>query len=141
MKKCFKCGIEKDLSEFYKHPQMGDGHLNKCKECTKKDVFENREENKDYYLEYDRNRPNAAERNLKNTERVKRKYKESEEYRLKIRETKERWLSENQHKRKAQIVAGNAKRDGKLIKPDCCEHCGTSEKKIQATGLMSLNIG
>lgn len=38
MKKCFKCGIEKDLSEFYKHKQMGDGHLGKCILCTKNDV-------------------------------------------------------------------------------------------------------
>lgn len=38
---CFKCGRELPLSSFYKHPKMGDGHLNKCKDCAKKDVSEN----------------------------------------------------------------------------------------------------
>lgn len=36
-KKCKKCGIIKKISEFYKHPEMLDGTVNKCKECSKID--------------------------------------------------------------------------------------------------------
>ncbi len=37
-KTCFKCGELKHLDEYYTHNAMMDGHLNKCKDCTKKDV-------------------------------------------------------------------------------------------------------
>ena len=39
-KTCFKCNSEKPLTEYYKHKEMYDGHLNKCKDCTKKDARE-----------------------------------------------------------------------------------------------------
>jgi hypothetical protein len=38
MKICFKCGHEKPFEMFYRHPKMRDGHLGKCKDCTKKDT-------------------------------------------------------------------------------------------------------
>jgi hypothetical protein len=34
-KKCIRCGNDKELEEFYAHPKMRDGHLNKCKKCCK----------------------------------------------------------------------------------------------------------
>ena len=34
-KVCRGCGVEKELSEFYKHPRMADDHLNHCKACRR----------------------------------------------------------------------------------------------------------
>lgn len=59
-KKCFKCGKTKPISEFYTHPSMSDGHLNKCKECTRKDVSEHKKNNPDMIL---RTRLSVCEKN------------------------------------------------------------------------------
>lgn len=52
-KKCFKCGRLLDRSQFYRHPQMDDGLLGKCKDCARRDVIVNRQRRIDYYRRYD----------------------------------------------------------------------------------------
>jgi hypothetical protein len=104
IKTCFKCGVEKPLSYFYKHKQMADGHVNKCKECNKADVIKNRKSRVEYYREYDRVRGN----------RQGAEY--SREYR-----------SNNPLKYKAHTAVNNAIRDGRLVKLPCRD-CGTLDK-------------
>lgn len=57
-KKCFKCGRVLPLDQFYRHSMMADGHLNKCKECTKNDVHKKYMENilRPEYVEKERAR-------------------------------------------------------------------------------------
>ncbi len=62
LKTCFKCGVEKPRSEFYRHAQMGDGLLGKCKACTKSDVATHREMNIERIREYDRKRAHEPHR-------------------------------------------------------------------------------
>ena len=42
-KTCFKCNKTLPLSCFYRHAYMGDGHLGKCKDCTRTDAEDNRQ--------------------------------------------------------------------------------------------------
>ena len=62
LKTCFKCGVEKTTDDFYRHPQMADGYIGKCKECTRSDVRQHRQVNADMVRAYDRARANWPER-------------------------------------------------------------------------------
>jgi hypothetical protein len=105
-KTCFKCGTAKELSEFYRHPYMADGHLGKCKSCTKKDVMEHREKNIDSVRAYDR-------------ERGKLPHRRAQLLSLAHRQDAER-------KVKASIAVNNAVRFGKL-KKQLCHVCGATK--------------
>lgn len=107
-KKCFKCDKELPIENFYKHPKMPDGHLNKCKKCHKNDVSENYYNNRDYYAEYERKR----------YQKPKRREKLLEYQRLR----RKKYPGKNSARQKLN----NAVRDGKIEKQPC-EVCG-SEK-------------
>lgn len=112
MKSCFKCKEPKPYTEFYKHSAMGDGYLNKCKACAKKDVHKHRAENIEKIREYDRRRflENPARRlaGAKNQIKVRKKYPEKDRARTKTYRA---------------IKAG-------LILKKPCERCGNPKSEI-----------
>lgn len=126
MKACIKCKEVKPISEFYKHKQMPDGHLNKCKECAKADVRANRLANIDYYKEYDKKRANRPDRVF-----ARKAYQRTDRGRMASNMAKRRFIENNPLVRSAHIAVGNAIRAGKLLKPGCCSVC-KSENLVQA---------
>ena len=123
MKNCFKCGQSKPLSEFYKHKAMGDGHLNKCKLCTKSDANKHRSENLEKVRAYDRNRPNKEERIRKQSEYHKTKVG-SDVKKLSSKNYRDRFPQ----KYSAKNAVSNAIRDGRLHRPSKCNQCGVECK-------------
>jgi hypothetical protein len=103
--KCILCGVEKDLSHFYKHPQMANGHLGRCKDCHRSEIKRNRDENIDRVRAYDRERSKTLNRKLLNVEknRIKRKNEEGMQM--------------------AHNLVSRAIKNGKLIRPDHCSSC------------------
>jgi len=111
-KKCFKCGKRKDLNDFYAHPQMADGHLGKCKSCTKRDVHKryDSQEGRTKVVAYEKQRALSPERR-----------KKALEYQRKRR-------AKNPRKNKARQAVSNAVRDGRLVKLPC-QVCGSPKSQ------------
>lgn len=106
MKRCFKCGQDKPLDEFYKHPRMADGHLGKCKACTKRDVGEHRQLHLDEIRAYDRRRAVLPHRRAA-VKRVCKAYYEVHPERRSV---------------SGKLCA--AVKSGHLVRPETCEVCG-----------------
>jgi hypothetical protein len=112
VKACFKCGETKPLSDFYRHRMMGDGHLNKCKDCTRKDVRNHRQDNSERVREYDRERSKLPHRRADHARRF------------------QAFKVENPEKRAAHDAVAHALRAGNLAKRPCA-FCG-SDGKVEA---------
>lgn len=107
-KQCFKCSTIKPLSEFYKHPQMADGHVNKCKECNKNDVTSNRNKNIERVRAYDRARGKESKRIKANTE------------------INRAWRAEDKRRQLGHIAVARAIRNGGLVRLPCIR-CGEAK--------------
>ncbi|SRR5216683_157334 len=111
MKRCFKCGVEKQRTEFYVHLAMADGRLGKCKECARKDVAARAVEKRDYIREYDKSRFQTEHRKKQVLESARRR---------RVR---------HPEKKAAYSAMRKAIRNGVLVRQPC-EVCG--DPKSQA---------
>ena len=114
MKTCFKCQTKKPLSDFYKHSKMIDGHVNKCKECNKKDVRLNYRKNIDHFKKYDQGRamlPHRVE--------ARKKYVQTDKGMVARKRGTNKYREKHPEKYKAHSILCYAIMSGKLKKQPC----------------------
>jgi hypothetical protein len=133
-KHCFKCLLELPLSAFYKHGRMSDRHLNKCKECTKKDVRATRLAKLDYYRSYDRSRASQPHRVAARVE-----YQSTDRARLSMAKSRKEYERRNAHKKRATTAVGNAIRDGRMEREPCFV-CGESAEAHHAAYDLPMHV-
>ena len=117
MKTCKKCLVEKDLSEFYKHPKSADGHFGKSGKCSLAEAHERRNRNIDRYREADRLRK------LEHGAEKVRNYRKTPQGQEATRESVAKWASNNEIKRRAHQAVKRAIVNGSLKKLNCV-NCG-----------------
>jgi hypothetical protein len=112
MKKCRRCGADREISEFYTHAKMHDGHLNICKPCIVQSVKEHRATHANSISEYEAKRSQTEGRKQDQAAALKRH------------------REKNPERYKARNAVSNAIRDGKISRGSCV-HCGT-DKRVEA---------
>jgi ribosomal protein S27AE len=118
MKSCITCKTDKPLEDYYRHPQMADGHLNKCKECVKA-YQRDRCTNTDY-----ERRRNALPHRVS----ARAKYRKTERGMEAARRGSAKWIENNPEKRIVHNKLNNAVRDGLIAKPESCSRCGRKSR-------------
>ncbi len=107
MKECFRCKRTLPLTDFYKHPEMADGHLGKCKECNKQDVRANYEKRREQYLEYDRKRYRESAKRRAGIEASQQRHPDKDRARIRLRSA----VAGGKIQKKPCEVCGNVKVD------------------------------
>lgn len=118
-KRCFKCLCVKPLDQFYKHAQMADGRLNKCMDCTKRDVSEHRAANLERIRAYDKARGSMPHRVAARREYAKTPEGKASHARA-LRASSLRYPE----RKAARQAFGNAVKNGRIT-PWPCEVCGS----------------
>jgi hypothetical protein len=99
---CKKCGEVRSAAEFYANRRV-------CKQCVRTAVRSNYAANRNYYVEYERQREQTD---------VRRAFKDRARIKYRI---------DNPEKYRARYALRNAVRDGKLVKQPCAT-CGSTER-------------
>jgi len=121
MKECFKCHNRLPLSGFHKHPQMADGHLGKCKACTRADVKNNRKNRSEHYKAFDVGRALLPHRVA-----ARLAYKKTAAGKKCDRKRLKKYRRDNPEKTAANGMVARAIKSGR-IKKQPCERCGVTE--------------
>lgn len=107
MKTCIQCAQKKPLEEFYSHPKMADGRLNKCKPCCRSYAKTRRIEHPEIVREIDKR---------KTLQPARKQW--TADYQRKIRQI-------FPEKYRARTMVSNAIKCGKITKQRCVE-CGST---------------
>lgn len=114
MKTCSRCSQDLPLTEFYRHPKILKGTINRCKSCTCRAVQANYRKNKAYYYAYEQERFHKPARKIWRMANQKRiRNADPEKYR-------------------ARNAVSNALRDGRLHKLPC-KNCGSTKSQAHHT--------
>lgn len=110
MKLCKSCDTEKARYKFGVRAMSVDGLSAKCNECASK---------------YDKARANDPHR-----VKARADYAKTEAGKAAHSRGARAWIERNAIKKGASTMVGNAVRDGKLIKPETCEACGSIPSRL-----------
>lgn len=122
MKTCFKCGQSKPITEFYTHPRMGDGHLGKCKDCTKKDTAKR--------VARLWNDPEWKQKERSRCREKQNRYRKDGRCKPVNHEAVINWRKRNPEKAYAHNAAEYAMKKGIIKRATICERCGKADRLL-----------